>query len=127
MEKILVIDDNPDIVEIYTVRLKAAGYEVISSLKGAEALEKAREEKPDLIILDIAMPAMDGFETGIRLKEDFATAEIPIIMATASSAQADIVKAVSQLGAVAYMIKPFNPDVLLKEVAKALGKIKKEQ
>jgi len=121
-QKILIVDDNPDIVEVISSRLEANDYEVISALTGAEALKKAKAERPDLIILDINMAEMDGFEIGTLLRKDTATRKIPIIMATARGDQADIVEALQKVGPQAYVIKPFMPEALLSEIKRVLGK-----
>ncbi len=121
-QKILVVDDNPDIVEIYKMRLQKAGYDVICSSSGPDAITRAKDETPDLIILDIVMPAMDGFQTGSLLKAGLDTKDIPIIVATARSSYPSILQAATEIGAVGYIVKPFDPASLLKEVEKALKK-----
>jgi len=120
-KKILLIDDNPDIVKIYTVRLEACGYEVASSLSGEDGIKLASEFQPDLIVLDISMPGMDGFDTGKRLRSSIVTQNVPIIMATAHSNRDAVIKAVSQLNVQAYLIKPFNHQQMLKEIQRILG------
>lgn len=118
--KILMVDDNRDIVEIVSLRLEANGYEVIPAFTGKEALEKARSEEPQVILLDIMMPGQDGFEVGRELKADVLTRDIPIIMATARGDHKDILRAVTDAGAVGYVVKPFMPDKLIKEIEKVL-------
>ena len=120
--KILVVDDNPFICRLLETRLKANDYEVDTVLNGPDALAKVQEQGVDLILLDISMPGMDGIEVGHRLKEDHKTRAIPIIMVTARGEHSTVVKAVAELNPVGYIVKPFNPDILLKEVEKALTK-----
>ena len=118
--KILVVDDNPDIVEMITVRLEANNYQVITALSGQEALDKIKQEVPDLILLDIAMPEMDGFEVGRRLKMDPDTKKIPVIMVTARSEHKDVLRSITEAGALDYVAKPFRPDILLKRIKDVL-------
>ena len=108
--KLLVIDDNPFICKLMASRLTANDYAVIIALGGAEGLKKAAEEKPDLILLDFTMPDMDGVEVGTKLKGNDATRNIPIIMVTARSEHAIVVKAMENFNPAAYVVKPFNPD-----------------
>jgi len=122
MSKILVVDDNPDIVELIASRLELSNYEVITAASGEEALLKAVKEKPDLVLLDVTMQGIDGFETGCRLKADPATRHIPIIMVTAKGENADLLRAVNVVKAAGYIVKPFQPDKLLEKVAQALKK-----
>lgn len=123
---ILIIDDNPDIIEIYTVRLEAAGYEVRFSLSGEEALRVTQEFKPDLIILDISMPGMDGIEVGLRFRDSDILRNVPIIMATAHSDRERMMKVITQVNAQAYLVKPFDPQVMLKTIARILNDYRSE-
>ena len=120
-KKILVIDDERDFINILTMRLKAAGYEIVSALDGRDGLEKARKTNPDLIILDIMMPKMDGYEVCRLLKFDEKYKAIPIIMLTAKTQDVD--KAMgATVGVDDYMTKPFESDELIKKVKSILGK-----
>ena len=119
--KLLVIDDNPFICKLMASRLTANGYEVIIAVSGAEGLKKAVEEKPDLILLDFTMPDMDGIEAGTKLKGNEVTRKIPIIMVTARSEHAIVVKAMESFSPAAYITKPFNPEKLLSEVERVLN------
>lgn len=110
--KILVVDDEPDIVHTSKSRLEDIGYQVVTAANGLEALDKVRSEKPNLIILDIRMPLLDGFEMFNRLREDKEHKDIPVIMVTASK-DSESMKKGMDLGAVTYLTKPFNMDVLL--------------
>ena len=121
-KKILVIDDEPQIVEICSDYIKAAGYEVISAANGIEGLLKARQEKPDLIVLDIMMPEMDGFEfcRTIRREND-----VPIIMLTARVEETDKLIGL-ELGADDYITKPFSPRELVARIRVVLKRIVNE-
>ncbi|MFH1360547.1 MAG: response regulator [Candidatus Omnitrophota bacterium] len=118
-KRILVIDDEMNIVKMVQSRLKASGYDVITAIDGKDGIAKAKQEKPDLIILDIMMPQMDGYEALGKLKESEETKFIPVIMFTAK-AESDSVSQALDLGAVDYIVKPFTPVSLLEKVAKAL-------
>ncbi|MFA5224456.1 MAG: response regulator [Candidatus Omnitrophota bacterium] len=117
--KILVIDDEPDLVEMVTLRLEANGYQVISAYDGQEGLAKARNENPDLIILDLMLPKIDGYKVCRLLKFDEKYKKIPIILFTARAQESDI-KVGEDVGADSYLTKPFEPDVLLVKVAQLL-------
>jgi len=100
-------------------RLIANGFVIIIAPNGAEGFETAKKEKPDLIILDMVMPEMDGIETLIKLKATEETKNIPVIMFTAKGQSEDVEKAQSA-GAADYIVKPFSPPILLEKVGKAL-------
>ncbi|MHB8522766.1 MAG: response regulator [Limisphaerales bacterium] len=117
--KILVIDDEPDAVELIEFNLKAAGYRTASAADGAEALRQARSLLPDLILLDLMLPEIDGLEVCKLLRRDPATAAIPIIMLTAKAAEIDRVLGL-ELGADDYVTKPFSPRELLLRVKNLL-------
>src|SRR6266436_4211500 len=119
MPKILVVDDEPDAVELVEFNLKSAGYEVITAADGSEALIKARAHSPDLIVLDLMLPEVDGLEVCKILRRDPATAAIPIIMVTAKAAEIDRVLGL-ELGADDYLTKPFSPRELVLRVKKIL-------
>ncbi len=115
MKKILIADDKPEVVELITASLKGEGYQIITASDGREALEKIGKEKPDLVLLDIIMPKMDGFEVLIEAKKDQKTKDIPIIMLTAEGQRLDKDKGI-KLGAEDYIIKPFSPSYLLTKI-----------
>jgi two-component system alkaline phosphatase synthesis response regulator PhoP len=122
-KKILAVDDERHIVRLVEVNLQRAGYEVVTAYDGREALEKVQSENPDLVVLDVMMPYMDGFEVLKNLKADPATAEIPVIMLTAKAQDADVFKG-WQSGVDCYLTKPFNPMELLtfvKRIFDSLG------
>lgn len=118
-KKILVVDDERDLIETVTFRLQAFGYEVISAYDGQEGLDKARKEKPDLIILDLMLPKMDGYKTCRLLKSDGRYNKIPIILFTARAQESDKKMGV-EVGADAYITKPFEPQVLLEKIEELL-------
>jgi len=116
-KKILAVDDERHMLRLIEYNLSSSGYEVVTASNGSEALEKALNEKPDLILLDIKMPGMDGYEVCRELKNNPATSQIPIIFV---SVMADDEKT-KALGASSYILKPFSPDVLLKEIREVMG------
>src|SRR5919112_1113245 len=111
-KKILAVDDERHIVRLVEVNLQRAGYEVVTAYDGREALEKVKSETPDLVVLDVMMPYMDGFEVLKNLKADPTTAEIPVIMLTAKAQDADVFRG-WQSGVDCYLTKPFNPMELI--------------
>lgn len=111
-KKILAVDDERHIVRLVQINLQKEGYEVVTAGNGREALEKVKSEKPDLIVMDVMMPEMDGFEALEHLKADEVTAKIPVIMLTAKAQDADVFSG-WQKGADLYLTKPFNPSELL--------------
>ena len=118
-KKILVVDDERHIVRLVEVTLPRAGYDVVSAYDGVEALEKIAAEKPEMIILDVMMPRMDGFEVLKELRAKAETKDIPVIMLTAKAQDADIFKGWSS-GVDSYLTKPFNPRELLAFVERIL-------
>ncbi len=115
MAKILVVDDEPDAVELLEFNLKHAGFEVVTAADGTAALKKARASLPDLIVLDVMLPEVDGLEVCKLLRRDAATAGIPIIMLTAKAAEIDRVLGL-ELGADDYVTKPFSPRELMLRI-----------
>lgn len=115
--RILVVDDEPDILRIVTFRLKKLGYEIITAVNGQEALDLIKEKRPDLILLDLRLPVIDGYEVCKRLKTDEEFKQIPIILLTASSA-GKISERTSEFKADDYIIKPFESEELLEKVKK---------
>ena len=110
--RILVVDDEERILNFLRSKLKASGYEVLTATNGVEALEQAQAQEPDMIVLDLIMPKMDGFET---LKELRSFSAVPVIILSAREADADKIKGLG-LGADDYLPKPFNPDELVARV-----------
>jgi two-component system alkaline phosphatase synthesis response regulator PhoP len=117
--KILVVDDEPDIVNTVQYRLKSCEFDVITANNGKEGLEKATSEKPDLVLLDINMPVMDGHEMLERLRSRPDLRDIPVIMLTAYSDRRDVSKA-ADLGIEHYVTKPFDFTDLMEKISKAL-------
>jgi len=110
--RILAVDDEQRIINFLSSKLKASGYEVLTASNGLEGLEQAQAQEPDLIVLDLLMPKMDGFEV---LKELRSFSVVPVIILTAKGADADRIKGL-QLGADDYLPKPFNPDELIARI-----------
>ena len=111
-KRILVVDDEPHIVRLVQVNLQREGYEVLTAYDGVDALEKVANEKPDMVVLDVMMPRMNGFEVLKKLKADDETRDIPVIMLTAKAQDADVFRG-WQSGVDSYLTKPFNPMELL--------------
>lgn len=120
MGKVLVVDDEVYILHILDFSLGAEGFEVITANNGELAIEKAKQEKPDLIVLDIMMPVVDGYETCRRLKRDPATKTIPVVLLTAKGRDVDK-RLGFEVGAVDYIIKPFSPNRLIERIQEILG------
>jgi two-component system alkaline phosphatase synthesis response regulator PhoP len=118
-EHILVVEDEDDILELLRYNLAKEGFRVTGVVSGEEALRTARSQPPDLIILDLMLPGMDGLTVCRELKHDAKTREIPIIMLTAKGEEADIVAGL-ELGADDYVTKPFSPRVLLARLRAVL-------
>lgn len=118
-KKLLVIEDERELVKAIQIRLEAGGYEVMAAYDGVEGLEKARKEKPDLILLDLMLPKMDGYKVCAFLKRDTNYAEIPIIMFTARAREEDKNMG-KEVGADAYITKPFEPQILLAKIKELL-------
>jgi two-component system alkaline phosphatase synthesis response regulator PhoP len=118
--RILVVDDEIYIVHILDFSLGMEGYEVITALDGEQALEKARAEKPDLIVLDIMMPKLDGYETCKILKSEPDTKDIPVILLSAKGRNVDQ-KIGFEVGADDYITKPFSPRKLVERINAILG------
>ena len=119
-QKVLVVDDELGIRELLHDALTEAGYEVITARSGKEAIEVFRTKKPDLVLLDIMMPELDGFQTCEILRKDSNNASLPIIMLTAKDRESDIVQAL-ELGADDYIIKPVDAKELLNKIDNLLS------
>lgn len=118
--RILITDDDPVIIELLQVNLEFEGYDVLTAADGQEAVERAVQEQPDLVILDIMMPRMDGWTAREALMGDPRTARIPVIFLSARAQQADLRKGYES-GVAAYVTKPFEPVELLDLIAQILG------
>jgi DNA-binding response OmpR family regulator len=118
---VLAADDDEDILELIVFRLERSGYTVLQARDGAEALELARRSRPDLAVLDVMMPKLDGFELTRRLREDESTSKMPIILLTARTQEADVERGFDA-GADDYLRKPFSPQELRSRVEAILGR-----
>jgi DNA-binding response OmpR family regulator len=110
--RVLIVDDEPRILKFLNIKLKASGYEVITANSGVEALAQVQAQEPDLLVLDVLMPGIDGFET---LKQIRAFSSVPVIILSAKEANVDKIKGL-KLGADDYLAKPFNPDELVARI-----------
>jgi two-component system KDP operon response regulator KdpE len=110
--RVLIVDDEPQILTFLKIKLKSSGYEVITANNGQEALKQVKGEEPDLLVLDVVMPGMDGFET---LKHVRAFSSVPVIILSAKEGNADKINGL-KLGADDYLSKPFNPDELIARI-----------
>lgn len=119
--KILVVDDEPDALEVLGFKLREAGYTPIFAKDGTRAIGLARDERPDLIVLDLMLPEVDGLEVCKILRRDSSTSSIPIIMLTARAAEMDRVLGL-ELGADDYVTKPFSPRELVIRIKKQLSR-----
>jgi two-component system alkaline phosphatase synthesis response regulator PhoP len=118
--KILVVDDEVYILHILDFSLGAEGFDVITANNGELAVQKAIQEKPDLIVLDIMMPVLDGYETCRRLKREPETKHIPVILLTAKGREADK-RLGFEVGAIDYIVKPFSPNRLIGRIEEIIG------
>ncbi len=124
-ENILVVDDDENILELVEYNLSKNGYQVSCVASGEEAIKETRSENPDLVILDLMLPGVDGLEVCRILKNDPRTAHVPILMLTAKGEEADVVTGL-EMGADDYVTKPFSPRILLARVKAVLrGRVRK--
>jgi len=124
MARILIAEDDRDIRELVTLSLRGlGGFDVTQAANGAEAVERARAEHPDLILMDVRMPNMTGYEACRRLKESAETKDIPIVFLSAKGQESEIQQGLT-VGAVQYILKPFAPDELVREVRSLLKRFK---
>lgn len=118
-ERILIVDDEEDVLELVRYNLERSGYHVVTAASGEQALAMTKKQPPDLIVLDLMLPGIDGLEVCKKLKNDVKTEAIPIIMLTAKGEEADIVTGL-ELGADDYVTKPFSPKVLIARIRRLL-------
>ena len=123
MNKILVVDDEPTIRELAQIILQDEGYSVITAENGVDAIQKVKDEMPDLVLLDIVMPGMNGNDVCRILKTEAKTKFIPIVMFTVLGRDKDM-KLAGESGCAGYFLKPFSPEDLIAEVQKRLRKTK---
>lgn len=121
MPRILVAEDERDIRELIAFTLRFAGFDVLLATNGAEAVEVAEAEKPDLILLDVRMPRMSGYEACRRLKENPQTASLPVVFLSAKGQDSEIQQGLDS-GAEEYILKPFAPDELIQQVRDILNR-----
>jgi two-component system phosphate regulon response regulator PhoB len=114
-ETILIVDDEEDIIELIKYNLKNEGYSILTAQTGEKAIKIARQSRPDLIVLDLMLPGIDGLEVTKTLKNDAQTRHVPIVMLTARGEESDIVTGL-ELGANDYISKPFSPKVLVARI-----------
>lgn len=120
--KILVVDDEPPIVRLMEFILARQGHQMLVAVNGEEALEKVRTQNPDLVLLDIMMPRIDGYEVARTLRADPATQDLPIIMLSAKAQEEDIQKGID-VGVNEYITKPFSPEQLVHVVTDYLNRV----
>ena len=121
IKRILCIEDEPDMIELIRLILTRHGFDVFGANGGIEGVRKIREEMPDLILLDIMMPDMDGWEVYQQIKADEKTKDIPVIVVTAKAQNIDKVLGLHIAKVDDYIAKPFTPDALLESVKKVFG------
>ena len=119
--RVVIADDDPDIRRLVEMTVTNAGCDVTVASDGEEALERVRESKPDLVILDVLMPRMDGWEVARALKSDPATREVPVMFLTSRGQEHDVLEGFDS-GAVDYIVKPFSPRELQVRVRAVLAK-----
>jgi DNA-binding response OmpR family regulator len=118
---VLVVDDDPVILKLLEVNFEMEGFQVVRAADGAEGLERAREVLPDIVVLDVMMPRMTGYEVAKALREDDQTAHIPIIFVTARAQSSDVERGM-ELGVEDYVTKPFDPLDLIDRVNNLLAR-----
>lgn len=121
--KVLVVDDESHIIELLQFNLKKRGFNVIAAINGEEAIQLAIKEKPDLIVLDVMLPGMDGIDVCRKLRSDVSTSNIPIIMLTAKGEESDKILGL-EMGADDYLTKPFSPRELVARIKAVLRRVK---
>ena len=121
MAKVLIAEDERDIRELITFTLRYAGHEVIQAANGEEALALTREAMPDLIMMDVRMPKMTGYEACRLIKADDKIKHIPVVFLSAKGQETEIQTGL-EVGAADYILKPFAPDQLIKRVSEILGR-----
>ena len=120
MSRILAVDDEPHILKLVSFSLRSGGFDVVEAADGLSAIDIAAAEQPDLILMDVMMPALDGYEACRRIKANPATADIPIVMLSAKTQKAEQAEGLSA-GAMDFICKPFTPKELVAQVRVLLG------
>jgi CheY-like chemotaxis protein len=121
MAKILIADDEQDIRDLLTFTLRFAGHDVIAASNGEEAVQLAQQEKPELVLLDVRMPKMNGYEACRQIKADPALKHIPVVFVSAWGQDSEV-KTGLDAGAAGYVIKPFEPNMIILKVAELVVK-----
>jgi len=124
MAKILIAEDEKDIRDLITFTLTFAGHKVVAAANGEEALEKARVEIPDLILMDVRMPKMTGYEACQEMKKDARIKHVPVVFLSAKGQESEVTTGMD-VGAEEYILKPFSPDQLTERVKELLQKFGK--
>jgi len=119
--RVLVVDDYPDVREMYSEYLEFSGFDVIQAVNGIEALQRAVDAAPDIILMDLSLPVMDGWEATRRLKEDARTNRIPVVALTGHALEG-ISEGAAKAGCDAFVTKPCLPEDLVKEIRKILDR-----
>ncbi|MBU1356323.1 MAG: response regulator [Candidatus Edwardsbacteria bacterium] len=122
-KKIMVVDDEPYIARVIKFKLEQEGYTVISANDGQSGLQKIKEEKPDMVLLDVMMPGLSGYEVCQKIREDAELAGIPVVILTAKGQERDREQGLT-MGASDYITKPFSPNRLLELVKSMIGDAK---
>jgi DNA-binding response OmpR family regulator len=125
MARILIAEDERDILDLITFTLQYASYEVIPTGNGEDALRMARTENPDLVLLDVRMPRLTGYEVCRQLKADESTRHIPVVFLSAKGQEAEVNTGL-EAGAIEYLLKPFAPDQLITKIQSILGAAARE-
>ncbi len=118
-KKVLLVDDQASFIHMLTLKLTQMGYEVLSAQNGLEALELALSARPDLVVMDVMMPVMNGFESVARMRQAAETAEIPVIFLSARSQEEDYNRA-RELKAIEFFTKPFSPKAVMERITAIL-------
>jgi two-component system alkaline phosphatase synthesis response regulator PhoP len=121
MAKILIAEDERDIRDLITFTLRFAGHEVVAAANGAEAVDLALQEIPDLIMMDVRMPRMTGYEACVQMKKEATINQIPVVFLSAKGQESEVQTGL-EAGAVDYILKPFSPDQLTSRVSELLSK-----
>ena len=124
-KRILIIDDEPDVLKLAAFRLKRWGYEILTANDGQTGLEIIENERPDLVLLDLRLPNLDGVDVCRQVKNNEALKHIPIILFTAT-ADIAVAETAKQVGADGYIVKPFEPEQLLEKIQSVAGEPRKE-
>ena len=125
MSKILIAEDERDIRDLIAFTLKFAGYDIVTANNGEEAVHLTKQELPDLVITDVRMPKMTGYEACRQIKADPATQHIPVVFLSAKGQEAEVQTGLDS-GADEYLLKPFAPDQLTRKVADILATVKRK-